>query len=263
VTEPEILQGGVGNAGAVIRHGDQVVRPSTSHSPTLHALLRHVRERGFDGVPEPRRLDADGREWLTFIAGDVPLFPFPEWSQSNEALASTARLLRQFHDATVGFDPPPGATWNTELADAEGGDVFCHNDVCPENVVYRNGQAVALLDFDFAAPGRREFDLSAFATMCVPLDAPEDATRSGRGNGDPFTRLRVIADAYGLAPGRSELVDLISERAAGGGAFVKRRVDAGIPAFVAMWEATGGQERYDRRRLWFETEREHFLDAVG
>ena len=29
---------------------------------------------------------------------------------------------------------------------------MCHNDVCPENVVFRDGIAVALLDFEFAAP---------------------------------------------------------------------------------------------------------------
>jgi thiamine kinase-like enzyme len=48
--------------------------------------------------------------------------------------------------------------------------VICHNDVCLENVVFRGGLAVALLDFDFAAPGRPTFDSAAFARMCVPVD---------------------------------------------------------------------------------------------
>ena len=49
------------------------------------------------------------------------------------------------------------------MADPEGGPVVCHNDVCLENVVFRNGEAVALLDFDFAAPGRPVYDLACFA----------------------------------------------------------------------------------------------------
>jgi thiamine kinase-like enzyme len=259
----EVLQGGVANAGAVVRHGDEVVRPSNEHSKTIHALLRHVRSQGFTGVPEPRRLGSDGREWLSYIPGDVPVPPFPEWSESDAALASTATLLRKFHDATAAFDPLEGATWSTDLSDPEGGEVICHNDVCAENVVYRHGVAVALLDFDFAAPGRRIFDLAAFASMCVPLDTPQDAERRWRAGLDPFTRLRVIADAYGLPPGRSELIHLITERFAGGGAFVQRQVEAGIPAFVQMWNEMGGQERYERRRRWFESQREHFVDAVG
>jgi hypothetical protein len=263
----EILQGGVANAGSVRRVGDEVIRPSNPHSVTIHALLRHVRAQGFAGVPEPLSLGGDGNERLSFISGKVPIPPFPMWSQSDDILASTAVLIRGFHDASATFVPPAGATWNTELADPvgglAGGEVICHNDVCPENVVYRSGAAVALLDFDFAAPGRRAFDLAAFASMCIPLDTPADAARSGRPGLDPFARLRLVADAYGLPPGRSELIDLISERFAEGGAFVQRRVDAGIEAFVEMWNTMGGKERYERRRSWFAAERERFLDAVG
>ena len=54
------------------------------------------------------------------------------------------------------------------MADPDGGSVMCHNDVCLENVVFRDGRAVTLLDFDFAAPGRRSFDLAAFARDVRP-----------------------------------------------------------------------------------------------
>jgi len=39
------------------------------------------------------------------------------------------------------------------MADPLGGEVFCHNDVCPESVVFRDGVAVALLDFDVGEAG--------------------------------------------------------------------------------------------------------------
>ena len=46
---------------------------------------------------------------------------------------------------------------------------MCHNDVCPENVVFRDGIAVALLDFEFAAPGRPVYDVAQLARIeaCV------------------------------------------------------------------------------------------------
>jgi hypothetical protein len=259
-----VLQGGVANAGAVLRVGDRVVRPANDNSPTIHALLRHVRAAGFTGVPEPLHIGPDGREWLSYVPGDVPFPPFPVWSQTLGALVSTVALLRRFHDATVGFVAPPGATWNEEMAEPVPGvepEVVCHNDVCPENVVFRAGAAVALLDFDFAAPGQRVHDLARLALMTVPIDTPEDAARTGRVNLDPFVRLRATADAYGLEERRS-LVDAIEANIDQGPAFLQRRLDRGEAAFVAMVEQMGGMERYDRRRDWFTANRERLISAL-
>ena len=263
--DAEVLPGGVGNAGAVVRIGDHVLRPMNRHSSTIHALLAYVRAVGFDRVPEVVGVEPDGRERLVFIAGDVPVPPFPKWSQADAVLASTARLLRRFHDATVGFVAPAGASWSNEMADPTPGDVpvICHNDICPENVVYRGGEATALLDFDFAAPGRREFDVASMARMCVPIDSDEDMAQTGRAGLDPFARLRLVVDAYGLDQGeRIVVLEVLAEQFDRGGEFVRRRVAAGEPAFIEMWEAIGGQARFDRRRRWFAAERNRFIDAL-
>ena len=123
--------------------------------------------------------------------------------------------------------------------------------------------AVALLDFDFAAPGRRAFDLAACTRMCVPIDTEADAARSGMGGLDPCRRLRVAADAYGLdRAGRAELLDALEGQVARGGEFVQRRVDAGEAAFIEMWNVTGGAERYDRRREWFAANLDRFRSAL-
>jgi len=58
--------------------------------------------------------------------------------------------MRAFHDASYQFDSA-GLEWSREMADTVGGPVVCHNDVCLENVVFREGVAIGLLDFDFAA----------------------------------------------------------------------------------------------------------------
>ena len=259
----EILAGGVANAGEVVRFGAHVLRPATARTEAIHDLLRYVRARGFDGVPEPVGVDPDGRERLVFIEGEVPWSPFPEWSQTDDVLASTSRLLAGFHRAVAGFVRPSGVEWCDELADPAGGPIMCHNDVCPENVVYRRGMAIGLLDFDFVAPGRPIYDLAQMAKMCVPIDTPEDAARLDRGSLDPFHRLRVVADAYGLPRGREPFLNVLAEAIETGGEFVRRRVEAGEKAFAEMWNQIGGQARYDRRQEWFDRNRERFLDALG
>ncbi len=263
MTEREVLQGGVANAGAVVREGAYVLRPSNPHTELIHRLLRHVRAAGFEGVPEPVGIDPDGRERLLFIPGDVALPPFPSWCQTDSAIRSIAELLAGFHSATQGFYAGAEATWNCELADPAGGALICHNDVCIENIVFRDGVAVALLDFDFAGPGRPLYDLAVMSRLCVPLDTPEDAAVWGWGSLDPFPRLQIVADGYGLPPGREELVRVIEQGMATVGQFVRRRVERGEGAFVEMWERMGGQARYDRRRNWFAQHRSRFVEALG
>lgn len=148
------LTGGVANAGGVTRVGSHVLRPSNPHSASIHRYLTSLRRAGFDGASEPVGIDDDGRERLIFIEGDVPVTPYAAWVQSDHALASIAALMRQLHEASRSFDPA-GSTWSREMADPAGGPIVCHNDVCLENVVFRDGAAVALLDFDFAARSAR------------------------------------------------------------------------------------------------------------
>jgi thiamine kinase-like enzyme len=221
-----------------------------------------VRRAGFEGVPRPVGIDEDGRERLVFIDGEVPVSPYPDWSQTDAALVSVARLLRGLHDAARGFDPA-GLSWDDRLADPAGGTLLCHNDVCPENVVFRDGVAVALLDFEFAAPGRAVYDVAHLARLCVPVENEFDQARLGWRPADRTARLRLVADAYGLEQdGRAELLTAIDEAIDRVAAAVRRSVDAGDPNAVAMWNRTGGRERYDRRGRWWIEHHEEFAAAL-
>lgn len=258
----EQLAGGVANAGGVVRVGAEVLRPSNPHSRAIHTFLRALRDAGFTGASLPVGIDADGRERLVFIEGDVPVPPYPDWAQGDRALASITDLLARFHAASSAFDPTPHA-WSDELADPAGGPIVCHNDVCLENVVFVDGAAVGLLDFDFCAPGRPLYDLAQFARMCVPVDDDVSAARVGWHESDRAARLRLVADTYGLdARGRLALIEILDDSVRRGGAFVRRRVDAGDPNFIAMWSAMGGIERFDRRRRWWAEHRDLFVEAM-
>ncbi|WP_432879600.1 phosphotransferase [Kribbella sp. CA-245084] len=256
------LDGGIANAGQVVRAGPHVLRPSSPHSGSIHVFLRAVKDFGFEGAPTPVGIDEDGRERLVFIEGDVPVAPYPDWSQSDTALASIARLLRGLHDAAREFDPQ-GLTWNDGLADPAGGTLVCHNDVELSNVVFRDGIAVALLDFEFAAPGRPVYDLAQLARLCVPIEDDFDQERIGWLPADRPPRLRLIADAYGLdRDGRAELLTAINDALARIEAAARRSMDEGGPNTVATMNRRGGIEKFDRRRRWWTTHHDQFAAAL-
>ena len=262
MAEEQRLEGGIANAGQVVRVGAHVLRPSGPHTASVHAFLRSVREAGFDGAPSPVGVDEDGRERLEFIDGDVPVPPYPVWSQSDPALASVAGLLRRLHDAARSFDPR-GLTWNHTLADPVGGPLVCHNDAELSNVVFRDGVAVALLDFEFAAPGRPVYDLAQLVRLCVPIEDDFDQARLGWRPADPPARVRLVADTYGLdRDGRAELLTAIYDAIDRIEEVARRGFDAGDPASVAAANRTGGMEKYDRRRRWWAGEHEHFAAAL-
>ena len=256
------LDGGIANAGQVVRVGPHVLRPSNPHTGSIHAFLRAVRAAGFEGASLPVGIDADGRERLVFVDGDVPVPPYPDWSQSDTALASVVTLLRGLHDAARGFDLQ-GLSWNDSLADPAGGTVVCHNDLELSNVVFRDGVAVALLDFEFAAPGRPEYDLAHLARFCVPIDDEFDQARLGWRPADRPARLRLVADTYGLdRDGRAELLSAMNDAIDRIEAAVRRSVDAGDANAVALWNRTGGSKRFDRRRRWWTDHYDRFAAAL-
>ena len=85
-----------------------------------------------------------------------------------------------------------------------------HNDPNLDNIIFRDGEAVALIDFDLASPGSALWDVAVAARLWVPLrdpvNIPDDRARRA---GD---RLRLFADAYELDPvDRSRLADAATQ----------------------------------------------------
>jgi hypothetical protein len=248
----QVLQGGLANQGAVVRIGATVRRPWRRSTPYAHAILTHLGEVAPGVAPTPMGRDAQGREILSWIDGDAPVPPFPAWAIDDAFLESVGRLLRRVHDALAGWLPDPALPFGTELADPQGGPQVLHTDVCPENVICRDGRAVALIDWDFASPGRPLWDVVGTARLCVPFVEPG---RRGReyGGVNVMARLRVLADAYGLsATERAGFGDALAQRRAVGERFVRTQVAAGHPGFVATWSDPTADERHDRERQWVE-----------
>lgn len=202
--EAERLSGG--NLGEVVRTGDTVLRQSGDWTPAVHRLLGQLNAAGVSGVPKPLGVTDDGREVLSFVEGTVPAYPMPTWVWSESALDSSARLLRRLHDVTARLDIP--GPWRSPVR--EPPEVICHNDFATYNLVFDGDRVVGVIDWDFASPGPRLWDLVYLAYRIVPLSQTDRA--------DGFTdrqrqhRLHCLLAAYGTGADPHEISALLQER---------------------------------------------------
>jgi Phosphotransferase enzyme family len=172
VTGKEKRLGGT-NASVVVKVDNTLRRPCKSSSEAVQALLRHVRASGFTACPEPLGSDEQGRVILSYVEGHGGSVPLRPETVTDETLVEQARLICQFHDASSDF-VGSGLTWDPLLSDPSGeSEIICHNDLSIPNMVFRHGRPIALVDWDFAAPGRRLWDLSYACWRLVPLHRPE------------------------------------------------------------------------------------------
>ncbi len=248
------LVGGMDPRHAPVRVSDTVRRAAGSSGAAVRDLLVHLESVGFDGAPRYLGTDDQGREILTWIQGDVPLPPYPAWAMTDRPLADLGRLVRRLHEATATFNAT-AADWSTQWADPGGGSVICHNDLYPENVVFRDGRVVALIDFAMAAPGRPLWDVAIAAEVWGPLGDP-DRRDQHPVNLDGIARLGVLARAYGLEPERAEeLVEILIQERAQSTANIRAEIAAGNQSWIRAWADAGGDDRAAADDAWIARHR--------
>ncbi|MFF3063896.1 phosphotransferase enzyme family protein [Oerskovia sp. NPDC057915] len=230
-----------GNSTTVVRSGDTVRRTAGPWTPTVQALLRHLRAQGVTEVPEPLGVDDQGREVLSFLAGDVANYPLPLWVWDESVLRGAGALLRRVHDASVGFlaatatatapessagAAPSALMWQTPPH--EPAEVVCHNDVAPYNLVFRDGAVAGLIDFDTASPGPRIWDLAYLGYRLAPLvaDASDADGADAVGRLNRLARLDALVSAYGMPYSRREVLTVMVARLDELAAFTDERASA-------------------------------------
>jgi hypothetical protein len=244
------LHGGFTNAGLVTRVGNTVRRPQRPTSPATHALLEHLGRVGFDGAPRFLGVDERGREVLSYIPGQAVIPPYPDWALTDDALVSVAQLLRRYHDAVATFDPRRHG-WPQPAPLEFRGEIISHNDPNLDNVIFRGGRAVALIDFDLSSPGSAVWDVACAARLWAPLRDAADAPEELRGLA--LDRLRTFVDAYGLPPGdRTRVVDAMVTAHEWCYDIVRAAVAGGHPTFERIWR-DGGSTRAERTVSWLES----------
>lgn len=241
-----------GGVGGAVRIGETVRRPTGHWTPTVHRLLEHLRAHDVPGVPRPLGRDARGREIVSYLPGET----LASMSQASSGepfgwvpdslLVQLGRWLRRFHEASRSFRTPE-PVWRLAAGELRTGEVVCHNDVAPRNVVVKRRpdtgelELVGVLDWDVAGPGRAIDDLAFAAWSFVLLT---DLARSAVA--DAARRLGVLAQAYGGISPRDVLeavparLELSMERIRSGA----ERGDAGM----ARLRASGVVEKVEQAR---------------
>jgi Ser/Thr protein kinase RdoA (MazF antagonist) len=244
------LPGGTTNAGRVSRIGDTVRRPDRPTGESTRAVLDHLAHEGFDGAPRFLGIDNHGREVLAYIPGRAPIAPTPQWALGDTALVSVAELLRRYHDAVASFDPR-GHRWGHALPSRFQDGVISHNDPNLDNVIFRDGRAVALIDFDLAGPGSRAWDLACAARLWIPLREPGDMPAEVRER--LSERLALFVEAYGATRAqRRQVVEALPECHRWCYAIVRAAVADGHETFSRQWHS-GSAGRAERTGRWLAT----------
>lgn len=244
-----LLTGGIANRGLVVRLGDTVRKPARPNSAATHALLNYINDQGLDICPEFLGVDHKNREILSYIAGEAVTEPYPDWALSDDALTSVAQLLRRFHDAVSTFDPTT-YEWPGQVPTRFRTNLVSHNDPNLDNVIFRQGRAVALIDFDLAAPGSRVWDVAAATRLWAPLRSESDISDSRRGRS--LRRFRLFVDAYGrdVIDDTDALVAAVVHNHDWLYDVIRDGVAHGNPGFTDYWNG-GACARAERTRRWY------------
>ncbi|MER6952264.1 phosphotransferase [Nonomuraea sp. NPDC000554] len=126
-----------------------------------------------------------------------------------------------------------------------------HMDYTPDNIVFRDGKAAALIDFDIAKPIARVDEVANAMMYWAPLCDPVDADPLLRKMDVP-RRCRILADAYGMSDvDRSRLVEVFALRTRRAWFLMKQRAEERVGGWARMWDEGIGDE-IKRREAWLD-----------
>jgi Ser/Thr protein kinase RdoA (MazF antagonist) len=145
-------------------------------------------------------------------------------------LARVAALIREFHEAVRGFQPPSDPRWQ-KLIPPDTSDIIAHHDLAPWNLVIGDDAHWAFIDWDAAGPGSRLWDIACAIHGFIPLSADPQWQHH-----DAAERLRVFVNAYGLDEAeRRELIPLLARRTRSMHDFLRDRAAHGVQPWARLW----------------------------
>lgn len=209
---------GAGTMGGARAAGPSLVeRTAGEWTPTVHALLRHLRAEGVPHVPEPVAVEGDVelQRRLPGMPGWHP--PHPR-VRDEASLGELVDWLRAAHAASATFTPVGPPVWATGRRDVATGEVVVHGDLGPWNTLWTPGALAGVVDWDLAEPGPAWWDVANLVWGFVPVTPLRPPAEARPGDGaaradgwvpDQPRRLAVLAEAFGRTGG--ELLSAVAD----------------------------------------------------
>ncbi len=231
----------------LVRVGDTVRRPAGPYSTAVAAYLHHLEAAGVTQAPRHLGIDAKGRDILTFVEGETAGRPMHPWAAQPDILVQIATLQRRLHDCSpLDLTLPAGATFSSPphldgVPDAyDRANVIGHNDLTPDNLIFRDGTLVGVIDFDLAGPTTRLLDIVTALLYWAPLRDPVDRDPVLR-EADSGARMRHFCAGYGLTPDQRVLLyDLAVHRQARSWHVMKHAAETQGGGWARMWDSGVG-----------------------
>jgi aminoglycoside phosphotransferase (APT) family kinase protein len=254
------ISGGRTNRGRLFRRGNTVVRPLGEDQITEKILTAIAPI--FDGAPSPLGRDGEGHLLIEWVEGAAPELLGDRGASERAILESVGLLLRRLHDAT-GPIASSLSEFSSGLSDpSRRAEVICHNDPTPGNMVFRDGVAVALIDWEYVATGRRAWDLATALRFWSPLRHPENL-RPGEETLDFLARARWLLDGYGASQlQRIETTELLRSSQGVAAQNAIRVITARGADGYEGWVNGGGLSRIALDGKWLNEEHERLIAVL-
>ncbi|MBO0883852.1 MAG: aminoglycoside phosphotransferase family protein [Mycobacterium sp.] len=196
-------------------------------------MLNYLEDADFPYSPRVIGI-ADQCELLTYIDADSGDCWAP--IATEDGLRAAAHMLRHYHRVVAAWTPDENPVWFTgQVGTGGAGQIVCHGDFAPWNILWKDGRPVGLLDWEYANIAPPLQDVAYALEYMAPFRSDEVALKS-MGYADPPNRrkrLEQFAEAYGLSTIDGLVDEVIAVQIAGIDT-VRSLAEAGYERQVAM-----------------------------
>lgn len=151
----------------------------------------------------PRNWDA-----LTYLEGEAGPSGWAKVVEES-GLSEFARMLRDYHQAVAEWHPREEITWYDGSTGAGGeGEIVCHGDYGPWNVVWRGTTPTGLIDWEYARVAPPAHDVYYALQYVAPFRSDEECVQWLRYSAPPDRKRRteIFLTSYGWT-GPADVVD--------------------------------------------------------
>ncbi len=241
----------------IVKIGDTIHRPVGWWTPSVHVLLKYLSDVGYKYSPRVLGFDEQGREVLSYIEGQSG---GDGWAKiiPDEGLKIFAKLLREYHEVIANFKPPADSEWAYSKGAPKKGEVMCHGDFGPWNVVWQGSEPVGIVDWDFVLPAKPEYDILYALEYSAPFRNDENTLEWHHFPEIPDRkhRVNVFLGAYGTSS-----IENIAQKVANMqrqvGKYEEQLAKRGLQPQVD-WIANGDLDRIEEWAAWTETHKSLF-----